>query len=164
MLTVYDALEGALIRREGPAPITPAAVWIDLLNPTKDEDVLVEQALTISVPTREEMSEIEASSRLYHEGSGYYMTAVVLHQPEDARGERRIRRNQLDDFRRRRFVIARHLQHTNRDRRQRDEGSRHVHPQRSQRARSRVRSDGRQADNRQSDTAQLLQSCRTRGP
>ncbi len=80
MLTVYDAMEGVLIKHEGPAPITPAAVWIDLLNPTKDEDLLVEQALSISVPTREEMSEIEASSRLYHEGSGYYMTAVVLHQ------------------------------------------------------------------------------------
>jgi len=82
MLTVYDAAEGSLIKREGPAPITPAAVWIDLLNPTEEEDRTVEQALSISVPTRAEMSEIEASSRLYHEGSGYYMTAVVLHQPD----------------------------------------------------------------------------------
>src|SRR6478672_1434593 len=86
MLTVYDALEGALIKREGPAPITHAAVWIDLLNPTKDEDLLVERTLSISVPTREEMSEIEASSRLYFEGGAYYMTAIVLHQP-DAQGE-----------------------------------------------------------------------------
>jgi magnesium transporter len=82
MLTVYDAVEGVLIKHEGPAPVTPAAVWIDLLNPTKDEDLLVERALSISVPTREEMSEIEASSRLYQEGGGHYMTAVVLHQPE----------------------------------------------------------------------------------
>ena len=80
MLTVYEAAEGVLIKREGS--ISPAAVWIDLLNPTKDEDLLVEQALSISVPTREEMSEIEASSRLYHEGGGHYMTAVVLHQPD----------------------------------------------------------------------------------
>jgi magnesium transporter len=82
MLTVYEAAEGVLIKREGPAAIAPAAVWIDLLNPTKEEDLLVEQALSISVPTREEMSEIEASSRLYQEGGGYYMTAVVLHQPD----------------------------------------------------------------------------------
>ena len=82
MLTIYDAVEGTLIKREGPAPITPAAVWIDLLNPTRDEDLLVEKALSISVPTREEMSEIEASSRLYQEGGGHYMTAVVLHQPD----------------------------------------------------------------------------------
>ena len=33
MLTVYDAAEGALIKREAPAAITSAAVWIDLLNP-----------------------------------------------------------------------------------------------------------------------------------
>ena len=82
MLTVYDAAEGVLIKRNGPVPITPASVWIDLLNPTKDEDLQVEQALSISVPTREEMSEIEASSRLYQEGGGHYMTATVLHQPE----------------------------------------------------------------------------------
>jgi magnesium transporter len=82
MLTVYDAADGVLIKHEGSAPISPAAVWIDLLNPTKDEDLLVEQALCISVPTREEMSEIEASSRLYQEGGGHYMTAVVLHQPD----------------------------------------------------------------------------------
>jgi magnesium transporter len=78
MLTVYEAAEGVLIKREGP--IGPSAVWIDLLNPTKDEDLSVEQALSISVPTREEMSEIEASSRLYQEGGSHYMTAVVLHQ------------------------------------------------------------------------------------
>lgn len=82
MLTVYEAVEGVLIKHEGPGPITPAAVWIDLLNPTKDEDLSVEQALSITVPTREEMSEIEASSRLYQEGGGHYMTAVVLHQPD----------------------------------------------------------------------------------
>ena len=82
MLTVYDAADGVLIKREAPAAITSGTVWIDLLNPTKDEDLLVEQALAISVPTREEMAEIEASSRLYQEGGAHYMTAVVLHQPD----------------------------------------------------------------------------------
>ena len=81
MLTIYDAVEGTLIKREGPEA-TKAAVWIDLLKPTRDEDLLVEKTLSISVPTREEMSEIEASSRLYFEGGAYYMTAIVLHQPD----------------------------------------------------------------------------------
>jgi len=80
MLTVYDAADGVLIKREGSASISPATVWIDLFNPTKEEDLSVEQALAILVPTREEMSEIEASSRLYQEGGGHYMTAIVLHQ------------------------------------------------------------------------------------
>lgn len=79
MLTVYEAAGDVLVKREG---ITPGAVWIDMLNPTREEDQLVEQALAISVPTREEMSEIEASSRLYPEGAGHYMTAIVLHQSD----------------------------------------------------------------------------------
>jgi len=57
-------------------------VWIDLLNPTKEEDLQVEKALGIAIPTREEMAEIEASSRLYQEGGAHYMTAVVLFQPD----------------------------------------------------------------------------------
>lgn len=80
MLTVYEAADGVLIKRDGP--VSSKAVWVDLLNPTKDEDLAVERALSISVPTREEMSEIEASSRLYQEGRAQYMTAVVLHQPD----------------------------------------------------------------------------------
>ena len=70
MVTVYEAAEGVLIKREGPVAITPAVVWIELLIPTKDEEESVEPALAISVPTREEMSEIEASSRLYQERGG----------------------------------------------------------------------------------------------
>jgi magnesium transporter len=81
MLTIYDAADGVLIKREGPAPsVSAMSLWVDMLNPTKDEDLLVEQALGISVPTREEMAEIEVSSRLYHEGGAYVMTAIVLHQ------------------------------------------------------------------------------------
>jgi magnesium transporter len=82
MLTMYDAADGALTKREGTSDIKGGTVWIDLLNPSKEEDVLVEKGLGIGVPTREEMAEIEASSRLYQEGGAYYMTALVLHQPD----------------------------------------------------------------------------------
>jgi magnesium transporter len=85
MLTVYHTVGGALVKRAEPAAMKDA-VWLDLVNPTKDEDLLVERTLSISVPTREEMSEIEASSRLYQEGGAYYMTALVLHQA-DMQGE-----------------------------------------------------------------------------
>jgi len=53
MLTVYDTADGVLVPRENASKINDATVWIDLLNPTKDEDLNVEQALSISVPTRE---------------------------------------------------------------------------------------------------------------
>jgi magnesium transporter len=82
MLTVYDASDGLLIARENARDVDSDTVWIDLLNPTREEDKLVEQALGVAVPTREEMAEIEASSRLYQEGGAHYMTAVVLFQPD----------------------------------------------------------------------------------
>src|SRR5262245_9121326 len=82
MLTRFDAVDGVLVKHENPTTFDTGTVWIDLLNPTKDEDLLVEKALGIAVPTREEMAEIEASSRIYQEGGAHYMTAVVLYQPE----------------------------------------------------------------------------------
>ncbi len=56
------------------------AVWVDLLEPTAEEIQSIEGALGIEVPTREEMQEIEASSRLYSEGEGLVMTVPVLHR------------------------------------------------------------------------------------
>ena len=53
--------------------------WVDLLNPTRAEEKLVEKALGQNVPTREEMSEIEPSSRLYERHGAIFMTASVLH-------------------------------------------------------------------------------------
>jgi len=58
--------------------LSPDVVWIDFLNPTLDEEHAVEQALGIQLPTREEMAEIETSSRLYREGKSLFMTAQIL--------------------------------------------------------------------------------------
>jgi len=38
-------------------------VWIDLLDPSKEEERAAEKLLKISIPTREEKQEIEISSR-----------------------------------------------------------------------------------------------------
>ncbi len=54
------------------------AVWIDLLNPTREEERTVEEFLCMQIPTREEMHEIEMSSRLYQEHGAYYMTATMV--------------------------------------------------------------------------------------
>jgi magnesium transporter len=53
-------------------------VWVDLLEPTAEEDKFVSSLLGIEIPTREEMQEIEASSRLYQEDRALFMTASVL--------------------------------------------------------------------------------------
>jgi magnesium transporter len=84
MLTAYEAVDGVLVKRDGLTDVKPLTLWIDLHNPTRDEDVLVEKALGILVPTREEMAEIEASSRLYQEAGAHVMTAIVLHQHDNA--------------------------------------------------------------------------------
>ena len=82
MLTIYENRSGTLTRQKGKPRIGEEAVWIDLLNPTEDEEKKVERALKFDVPTREEQQEIEASSRLYQENGAYFMTATLLYTTE----------------------------------------------------------------------------------
>lgn len=80
MLFAHVLRGASLVRievKEGE-PCPPDAVWIDLVAPTIGEDRIVEQAIGVMVPTREEMAEIEISSRLYIENGGRYMTATVM--------------------------------------------------------------------------------------
>jgi magnesium transporter len=60
------------------AALPEAAVWIDLVKPTTEEDKAVERLAGIAVPTREDMQEIEISSRLYIENGARYMTATLM--------------------------------------------------------------------------------------
>jgi Mg2+ and Co2+ transporter CorA len=52
-------------------------VWIDLLNPTADEETTLEAQLGVDVPTREEMQRLEVSGRLYKEDDALVMTAIL---------------------------------------------------------------------------------------
>lgn len=56
----------------------PDVVWIDLLRPTREEELAVEAALGVDLPTREEMAALEPSSRLHQEGGATFMTATLL--------------------------------------------------------------------------------------
>ena len=80
MLSVYVPQGSSLDRREiAPDGEVPEnAVWLDLVNPPLSEDKLIERLLGIAVPTREEMQEIEVSSRLYVEHHARYMTATLM--------------------------------------------------------------------------------------
>lgn len=78
MLLAYDAHGSNLMRRDGAPVIAPETLWIDLQNPTLEEERLVEHTLGIEVPTREEMQEIEVTSRLYQEDGAHFMTATLL--------------------------------------------------------------------------------------
>jgi magnesium transporter len=54
------------------------ATWIDLEEPTHEEEKLVERCIEVGVPTQAEMAEIEPSSRLYEENGALYMTVSAL--------------------------------------------------------------------------------------
>src|SRR6201987_2545506 len=64
------------------AALPESAVWIDLIKPTPEEDRAVERLAGIAVPTREDMQEIEISSRLYIENAARYMTATLMCQSD----------------------------------------------------------------------------------
>lgn len=58
--------------------IPPRATWIDLVEPTSEEEKLVERVVGLDVPTREEMKEIEPSSRMFERGDAIYLTLSTL--------------------------------------------------------------------------------------
>ncbi|MBV8800585.1 MAG: magnesium/cobalt transporter CorA [Alphaproteobacteria bacterium] len=80
MLTSYQqqngGLKGSLLADGKELP--EGSLWLDLLNPTLDERRAVDRYLGMELPTRPEMEEIEASSRLYQEDGGIFMTALIL--------------------------------------------------------------------------------------
>jgi len=84
MLTVYVP-SGTILERkpvESEAEFPPGAVWIDMFAPTVAEDRMVERVLGVSIPTREEMQEIEVTSRLYTENGARYMIATMMCQSD----------------------------------------------------------------------------------
>jgi magnesium transporter len=63
----------------GPGrPIPSDALWIDLIKPTRDDDSKLEDYLGISIPTLEDMEDIEPSELLYVEDGARYMTARLI--------------------------------------------------------------------------------------
>lgn len=58
------------------------AIWLDLYSPETEECRTVEALLGLRIPTRQEMREIEVSSRLYRAGEAIFMTATVLSSSE----------------------------------------------------------------------------------
>ena len=80
MFSVFVPSESSLKKAviENLAAVPENAVWIDLVNPSAAEDKAVERLAGIAIPTREDMLEIEISSRLYMENGARYMTATLM--------------------------------------------------------------------------------------
>ncbi len=75
MMNGYVYNGRSLVRQPQGEPLD-TAIWIDLLQPAERHRQAVE-ALGVSLPTREEMEEIEVSNRLYTEDGRHYMTTVM---------------------------------------------------------------------------------------
>jgi magnesium transporter len=87
MITAYAAKSARLDRMDLTDRHLAEALWIDLEAPTDAEEDAVEAALGIDIPTREDMQEIEVSSRIYREGGVLFLTAQVIASPEAREAE-----------------------------------------------------------------------------
>ena len=78
MLRTYGPdCDGSIVDPEH-GTIPPGATWIDLEEPTREEEKAVEKAIGQNVPTKDEMAEIEPSSRLFERNGALYMTLSAL--------------------------------------------------------------------------------------
>lgn len=64
-----------------------APCWVDLALPLPEEIKQVGEALSIEIPSRAEMEEIEVSSRLYQEDGAFFMTADLVASPDTRKVE-----------------------------------------------------------------------------
>lgn len=76
MVTTYLTHEGRLLPDANGR--IEDALWIDLFDPTAEEEHRIEQVLHAQIPTRAEMREVESSSNLYHENHATFVTVRAV--------------------------------------------------------------------------------------
>lgn len=72
---------------EAAAKDTSRIVWVDLMEPSTEEETFVEKLFAIDIPTSDEMHEIELSNRLYQENGALYATFTVVTKTDTAMPE-----------------------------------------------------------------------------
>lgn len=80
-LRAVETLDAAALPTGWKLPVD--AVWVDLVSPTREEELAVEHAIGLDLPTAKEMAQIEPSSRLYQENGATFMTASLLVRSEE---------------------------------------------------------------------------------
>ncbi|NKF31673.1 magnesium transporter, partial [Pseudomonas sp. BGM005] len=80
MITAYSSSCKSVEVRDlsQPASLPKDVVWIDMIEPTREEELYVEKVLGIEVPTRDDLKDIEPSARLYVENDAVFMTASLV--------------------------------------------------------------------------------------
>jgi magnesium transporter len=74
---------GAYPTHRPEANALKTATWVDLLDSTETERSAFEEAFGLRVPTKEQLVEIETTSRLRTEGEALYMTAPLLYAADN---------------------------------------------------------------------------------
>ncbi len=84
MLKTFGCIEGKL--HPVPPPFdegsVPRVAWIDVLDPTPEEGTLIERLTKLHVASRDELAEIETSSRLSFEDGVLYLSMSQLIRPD----------------------------------------------------------------------------------
>lgn len=83
------------------------AIWVDLLNPTDEEELFVETQLGLEILTKEEMHEIEESSRLFETNGAIYMSCWLIAFDDEIPGNKSV----SFVMTRKHFVSIRHSDH-----------------------------------------------------
>lgn len=69
---------------DDPIVIPADAIWVDVVDPSFQEREAIRLFLGVETPSKEDLDEIEISSRLYLEDNAVFMTALVLSRTETA--------------------------------------------------------------------------------
>ena len=86
MLTAHYRDRPSVRVAEGAGAAAAAgAMWLDLLDATEGERAVVERAFELRVPARDEIAEIESSSRLRTEGDVLYLSMPMASRKDAAR-------------------------------------------------------------------------------
>ena len=86
MLYVNDGLRPHEAVQPG-LHITSDAIWLDLVSPTDSERAAAERITGLRVPSLEEVSEIENSSRVYTEGTVAYLSLPATFKGQDGQSQ-----------------------------------------------------------------------------
>jgi magnesium transporter len=83
MLVLYDRDGNSRVQTDLTAASLPSdVVWLDLQSPGHEEVAFVERVTRLSMPSFEDLSEIEASSRLYVDDGALFLSAPLVHRAE----------------------------------------------------------------------------------
>lgn len=77
MIRAFDIKQARLAALDPGSGWLQPALWIDAEAPEAEEERQIEALTGLDLPTREDMQEIELSSRLYSDAAAFFMTATI---------------------------------------------------------------------------------------